>query len=182
MPGCSSATAGDHPRVCGENSCPAITCPPPEGSPPRVRGKHTGRTVNVKRRGITPACAGKTLFGGNRPFRYRDHPRVCGENRILAQFVPACPGSPPRVRGKRTRTRVMSGRRGITPACAGKTYQQEALRTEGRDHPRVCGENKIAFVVAALVEGSPPRVRGKPAVAVLERVEVGITPACAGKT
>ena len=34
--------------------------------------------------------------------------------------------------------------RGITPAYAGKTSETDEIYTPNTDHPRVCGENKLA--------------------------------------
>ena len=50
------------------------------------------------------------------------------------------------------------------------------------DHPRMCGEKYPFNFHLVVLQGSPPHVRGK--VGILDRVtsEVGITPACAGKS
>ena len=53
-------SAGDHPRVCGENFIIPSLCAMSLGSPPRVRGKPHRRTPTQNHRRITPACAGKT--------------------------------------------------------------------------------------------------------------------------
>ena len=50
---------------------------------------------------------------------------------------------------------------GITPACAGKTQRHCGGLEPLEDHPRVCGENRIAEMIIAGRMGSPPRVRGK---------------------
>ena len=107
---------------------------------------------------------------------------MCGENRNALQCKRYMLGSPPRVRGKPMSCSdfVLSLR--ITPACAGKTdklYRVSALR---EDHPRVCGENRAKLCVLKDFQGSPPRVRGKHALAVPVRGADRITPACAGKT
>ena len=52
----------DHPRVCGENRRRATGLQPRRGSPPRVRGKPHQWIIEVVVFGITPACAGKTLW------------------------------------------------------------------------------------------------------------------------
>ena len=70
---------------------------------------------------------------------------------------------------------------GITPAYAGKSPGDENRQDAARDHPRVCGEKKIANSDELAVEGSPPRMRGK---VLKNRVKSGqprITPAYAGK-
>ena len=71
---------------------------------------------------------------------------------------------------------------GITPACAGKTFQEISDFLPSEDHPRVCGENEFAGYFVKGARGSPPRVRGKPAKILAGIPLVGITPACAGKT
>ena len=70
---------------------------------------------------------------------------------------------------------------GITPACAGKSTTAGRGRMLFRDHPRVCGEKTTAEPVVDLSSGSPPRVRGKGIGKHSYRLEVRITPACAGK-
>ena len=70
----------------------------------------------------------------------------------------------------------------ITPAYAGKSPGDENRQDAARDHPRVCGEKKIANSDELAVEGSPPRMRGK---VLKNRVKSGqprITPAYAGKS
>ena len=74
-----------------------------------------------------------------------------------------------------------AGRR-ITPAHAGKTASGEYLDIVDSDHPRACGENIASMLKKGIQDGSPPRMRGKPA-AVLSLVSARrITPAHAGKT
>ena len=72
--------------------------------------------------------------------------------------------------------------RRITPACAGKTGGAAYGFNLWQDHPRVCGENTLKQGFGDHVIGSPPRVRGKPAIFTIGSVYVRITPACAGKT
>ena len=53
-------SARDHPRACGENSCPFLLVHARVGSPPRMRGKpHSCKKAKLRGR-ITPAHAGKT--------------------------------------------------------------------------------------------------------------------------
>ena len=111
----------DHPRVCGENSDTVQSALTPEGSPPRVRGKHNIRIVVVFCKRITPACAGKTNNINSFKLQNQDHPRVCGENFSNPALVHAGVGSPPRVRGKQRHRQKFTYCVRITPACAGKT-------------------------------------------------------------
>ena len=50
-----------------------------------------------------------------------------------------------------------------------------------RDHPRTCGETISDLAFDAVGLGSPPHMRGKEILAVVNAVFVGITPAHAGK-
>ena len=150
----------DHPRVCGEQRRQTKNRAGRVGSPPRVRG--TGRAAGQGQQplGITPACA------GNRPgttfpsLSRRDHPRVCGEQPRSLSDEAYERGSPPRVRGTVKRAMQYADDIGITPACAGNSGLQEPDHGEYRDHPRVCGEQRISASSEVSPGGSPPRVRG----------------------
>ena len=132
--------------------------------------------------GITPACAGKRLFGGLLLGSVQDHPRVCGEKQKLDENKKFRRGSPPRVRGKASLHFAVHGLRRITPACAGKSLDGFLESFFGRDHPRVCGEKKKLSTLESGLPGSPPRVRGKVPRGRLPGGVAGITPACAGKS
>ena len=86
------------------------------------------------------------------------------------------------MRGKLTPVTIIFPPSWITPACAGKTGLNEAERTIGEDHPRMCGENSVVPSSASSNKGSPPHVRGKPTIKSRLAQAMGITPACAGKT
>ena len=86
------------------------------------------------------------------------------------------------MRGKHPLQPTFVSQDGITPACAGKTVSYGKNQGQFKDHPRVCGENLFRAVLRRRTEGSPPRVRGKPAALGFRRAWGGITPACAGKT
>ena len=172
----------DHPRVCGEkertNRCACWT----EGSPPRVRGKGQNCKILPRERGITPACAGKSLKLLLSAFRLQNHPRVCGEKTLIRLVRFAVRGSPPRVRGKVSEATRWARWTGITPACAGKSPASGPGCGKTGDYPRVCGEKRTAARLPGLRSGSPPRVRGKASGPPRSSGPGGITPACAGKS
>ena len=86
------------------------------------------------------------------------------------------------MRGKGPRSARFFAHSGITPACAGKSSDIDAVREEFLDHPRVCGEKSNIGARRQTSPGSPPRVRGK-AFAPAPTIDMmGITPACAGKS
>ena len=91
--------------------------------------------------GIIPADAGSTMSiawwdGGG-----EDHPRGCGEHRVVLIYSPSVEGSSPRMRG------ALDGRTAsccpprIIPADAGSTNIGQALGIDEQDHPRGCGEH-----------------------------------------
>ena len=168
--------------MCGENQPSSPSSFGRAGSPPRVRGKLALGGERPFRSGITPACAGKTLFWQGCFPELEDHPRVCGENNPPRSNISSSLGSPPRVRGKQYETVAEVEVVGITPACAGKTSPPRPRPSGARDHPRVCGENSLSEASGLFDQGSPPRVRGKPCFGRVASLNWRITPACAGKT
>ena len=139
-PRVATARGRDHPRVCGEKAAALSQSCAGKGSPPRVRGKAGGLCAFVHDKGITPACAGKSIHGSDRGRETWDHPRVCGEKGGDRRHRCNAKGSPPRVRGKAFRPVAVRLSSGITPACAGKSCAIAKADGSMSDHPRVCGE------------------------------------------
>ena len=131
------------------------------GSPPCMRGKEGAVLVQLCKDRITPACAGKRTRPQLYAIASKDHPRVCGEKKVMRGAKDKRMGSPPHVRGKAfllTPAMVLSR---ITPACAGKSWSNALPCSRREDHPRVCGEKFFAAYGAMPLSGSPPRMRGK---------------------
>ena len=148
--------------MCGENSAWILKVKCLKGSPLRVRGKPVSVLFRVRATG--------------------DHPRVCGENRMFKKGGVYGMGSPLRMRGKQNHQVRNLLVVGITPACAGKTCRTNKYPCRWWDHPCVCGENPKVVPSKTLQQGSPLRVRGKLCTSQTAWAEIGITPACAGKT
>ena len=151
------------------------------GSPPHGRGKAAlsfGPAVDV---GITPAWAGKRYkFCCMRTFR-RDHPRMGGEKLVDAGNSGLEGGSPPRGRGKDNGKCLAGTLAGITPAWAGKRGGTLRLACCTADHPRMGGEKRSDRLDYYFPQGSPPRRRGKADKDDVSGLDLGITPAWAGK-
>ena len=178
--GCARTRA--HPRVCGENPEGGSHVRERAGSSPRVRGKPRGRLPCSRTRRLIPACAGKTSRGAG-PRRGRSaHPRVCGENWSQLIEYGLSAGSSPRVRGKPSGRSPGWRPPRLIPACAGKTLEDVPDDRCPGAHPRVCGENGLAYGTPVLRLGSSPRVRGKHRAGLPHRLPRGLIPACAGKT
>ena len=69
----------------------------------------------------------------------------------------------------------------ITPAYAGKRSNRIWKGITCGDHPRVCGEKISPTDEMEMMEGSPPRMRGKVVNGLKDGDDAGITPAYAGK-
>ena len=132
--------------------------------------------------GIIPACAGNRRLELASCSNSWDHPRVCGEQRVLKVSSRKDRGSSPRVRGTVARSASRSTCLGIIPACAGNRLDCIEEIDDERDHPRVCGE-QMKFTQAKFdLLGSSPRVRGTAGDCNLDISRLGIIPACAGNS
>ena len=147
-----------------------------------MRGKGQKGLIFVLQPRITPAYAGKRLLRQLRHITSRDHPRVCGEKVGPVGCVSGWLGSPPRMRGKDRVERHQEGRKGITPAYAGKRGCKMTPAFLSWDHPRVCGEKYPSGGRPHCGGGSPPRMRGKARMYPKNEVWFRITPAYAGKS
>ena len=137
--------------------------------------------INLRLKGITPACAGKSKTFGDRLNAWRDHPRMRGEKQPWSDYVSSAPGSPPHARGKALMSKSLNCFTGITPACAGKSWHCTWRPPARRDHPRMRGEKNYYEDSIGYDTGSPPHARGKGWARIRNRSPRGITPACAGK-
>ena len=159
LPFCFSAS--DHPRLCGEKCLLILLHNYLIGSPPPMRGKAQGVRQGSRSAGITPAYAGKRTDCQSLSAGQRDHPRLCGEKREIQAAGKSSGGSPPPMRGKVIFSpfEVYSDR--ITPAYAGKSGRDTCSAAPHKDHPRLCGEKRLRLRLKAVIQGSPPPMRGK---------------------
>ena len=70
--------------MCGKDISFFRVCPRREGSPPRVRERQKEDDKMKFERGITPACAGKTVSWNSWAVYLQDHPRVCGKDMVYS--------------------------------------------------------------------------------------------------
>ena len=90
-------------------------------------------------------------------------------------------GSPPHTRGKESEEGEATSPARITPAYAGKSIKKKGYTVDVEDHPRIRGEKNVEAITMRLIIGSPPHTRGKVHVWSFKMVQIGITPAYAGK-
>ena len=133
----------DHPRVCGEKSSRGRVDLLRLGLPPRMRGKGRRHLGPQLLHGITPAYAGKSRLCYVLGCFCKDHPRVCGEKKVMRGAKDKRMGSPPHVRGKAQDLTDRQPVCWITPACAGKRRCKAAFCAWFWDHPRMCGEKLV---------------------------------------
>ena len=167
--------------MCGEKRHTFVSIESGVGSPPHVRGKGPLHLLRCRVKGITPACAGKSVWSRLNRVRLADHPRMCGEKRNSRNRYNYRPGSPPHVRGKGEIESYADECDRITPACAGKRLCLTCVLAILWDHPRMCGEKWLARFKPFATRGSPPHVRGKDMDTLQTVHDARITPACAGK-
>ena len=117
-------TPSRKPRTCGEKLIPPLLGFGLTGSPPHMRGKERGSTSRQRRKGITPAHAGKSPAMSPGHITLRDHPRTCGEKGISDFSGNYEDGSPPHMRGKEWWQKSASCPMRITPAHAGKRLKR----------------------------------------------------------
>ena len=195
--------SSDHPRMRGEDLWRKLGRTLILGSPPHARGRRSSRQSASDLRGITPACAGKTVWLSapkvpivDHP-RMRgedlttplnligssvDHPRMRGEDATMRHCSMILSGSPPHARGRLISVVLGTERTRITPACAGKTTLSLAAALQPKDHPRMRGEDVCGKLTPRWTSGSPPHARGRPFRRLSPQHVDRITPACAGKT
>ena len=65
------------------------------------------------------------------------------------------------MRGRLVQLTLGVGDFGTTPAYAGKTVLLVLVVGRLRDHPRVCGEDDLGTTSNLLIQGPPPRMRGR---------------------
>ena len=147
-----------------------------------MRGKPLSNPRGSREPRLIPAHAGKTIRSHRPMTGGRAHPRACGENPDLVEEFRSEGGSSPRMRGKPVHGGENIVIRGLIPAHAGKTVALEVSRLEAGAHPRACGENGREGEYVRTVEGSSPRMRGKPGTPKLTAINDGLIPAHAGKT
>ena len=152
------------------------------GSPPHGRGKVIARNKGIKRKGITPAWAGKRVFWDFALNFSKDHPRMGGEKCFIRFFHLLIRGSPPHGRGKAPGSSNNGNVIGITPAWAGKSASNTLSTWYQQDHPRMGGEKLMLSICFANSSGSPPHGRGKVELSVCYCFGARITPAWAGKS
>ena len=171
-----------HPRACGENHDRRNDAHHRPGSSPRMRGKQKlmGKPAILAR--LIPAHAGKTCSQALSQRLFRAHPRACGENQVNVASTVVGVGSSPRMRGKPHFPASPKPTLGLIPAHAGKTLPPRRRTHQRRAHPRACGENGALPPDGLNLEGSSPRMRGKPQGSRSRHREGGLIPAHAGKT
>ena len=134
----------------------------------------------ASRQRFIPACAGNSGFTQCSRPRPAVHPRVCGEQVVVAVPGPRYAGSSPRVRGTDQVRGLRLQQRRFIPACAGNSSVAVRPTAVVPVHPRVCGEQINSLFSDSMDCGSSPRVRGTGAGVFATQRPRRFIPACAG--
>jgi hypothetical protein len=170
------------PRSRGEGISSVSLCMLVTGSPPLARGRLLFGDAHGLAERTTPARAGRTAAGTGGRSPASEHPRSRGENGASGLQHRMICGTPPLAPGEPADDRRRAGRRGNTPACAGRTRSARISSSASTEHPRLRGENIPLRSAPPRRRGTPPLARGEPAVAGRPGRGQRNTPACAGRT
>ena len=154
----------------------------PPGSSPPTRGVPPGLRPALRRRGLIPAGAGRTVGPGPRRAWIGAHPRWRGADWVTEWMIGRNEGSSPLARGGQ-----MGAMKGIytarlIPAGAGRTPRPTAESAQMTAHPRWRGADQISPDAADLADGSSPLARGGPTHHPRRHDLPGLIPAGAGRT
>ena len=172
----------DHPRSRGVYYFVRLPRSSEIGSSPLARGLPVSGTYKITIYGIIPARAGFTSTHWVEGTLSLDHPRSRGVYGSSESSPHRRIGSSPLARGLHGRLIIPAARRGIIPARAGFTRENEADRAGLPDHPRSRGVYKYPNVTHFFAPGSSPLARGLLDNAGVEIRVSRIIPARAGFT
>ena len=106
-----------------------------------MRGARVPASFRASLMRIIPADAGSTTVAEAVTAKGRDHPRRCGEHRVVVLCALATAGSSPQMRGALKIVIWPYDKIGIIPADAGSTVGLWFVWLTWWDHPRRCGEH-----------------------------------------
>ena len=152
------------------------------GSSPLTRGKRPPCPQELRRTGLIPTHAGKTVGEGHVRDGLGAHPHSRGENSVAALSSEKLAGSSPLTRGKLLPLVGGGLALGLIPTHAGKTPRRPRPRVRSWAHPHSRGENQAALTALRNVSGSSPLTRGKPSSRSRAKPVRGLIPTHAGKT
>ncbi len=169
------------PRGCGGAPVQIHYTAPPRGRSPRMRGSPERTPRDLPPAGSIPADAGEPTQRLTSRRCTGVDPRGCGgaERDLLGQVRAG--GRSPRMRGSPARLLACGRTRGSIPADAGEPAASLALSATRRVDPRGCGGAATSPLVASIVVGRSPRMRGSPDPTRTAREAAGSIPADAGE-
>ena len=147
-----------------------------------MRGTQSFSFSSMMSARIIPAYAGNTNPFDSVCLIFTDHPRLCGEHLTPLAEIIGNVGSSPLMRGTPDLHRVFRIKLGIIPAYAGNTGMYIGQGLASGDHPRLCGEHHVCFLLVGDFPGSSPLMRGTPSHNFQPRIISRIIPAYAGNT
>ncbi|KPI05047.1 hypothetical protein OK006_6806 [Actinobacteria bacterium OK006] len=158
----SSATSPrrEHPRGCGEQHFIRVSARLCAGTSPRVRGAEEELRGVRPEAGNIPAGAGSRAAGRRLHGSGWEHPRGCGEQPAPQVGGGVSLGTSPRVRGAVEEQPSGVDHVGNIPTGAGSRAGTGRGRTQRREHPRGCGEQRTGPRLRRVPPGTSPRVRG----------------------
>ena len=149
-----------HPRSRGEHLIPFHTGVMTLGSSPLARGTRIQYRGDATRRRLIPARAGNTRYSWRKRRKQQAHPRSRGEHFAPLTSTASRIGSSPLARGTPPYLRLRRTRRRLIPARAGNTPAHPQRKQSPAAHPRSRGEHGTCPASRIGFEGSSPLARG----------------------
>ena len=177
-----SVSSSAHPRSRGADVPQQCEAAARRGSSPLARG---GQPFAERRRqsgGLIPARAGRTRFSAWICSRRWAHPRSRGADAAAHALSVRARGSSPLARGGPCPSLRGSFRCGLIPARAGRTGASPTVHEPAWAHPRSRGADIRTHAEVEEWQGSSPLARGGLSEEPLERGDIGLIPARAGRT
>ena len=169
-----------HPHACGERFCDGCYFSPVVGSPPRLWGALRNKLSSRIDRRFTPTPVGSALWPSINRQDCSVHPHACGERIAKSVAMVATAGSPPRLWGARAGRGSAERAHRFTPTPVGSACGAWDARPWESVHPHACGERTGMALPVPPTVGSPPRLWGAHAGALLRLLAHRFTPTPVG--
>ena len=170
-----------YPRACGGTGDVLLYQLSLNGLSPRLRGNRGGVQEAEQPRRSIPAPAGEPLPSAGSPSRRSVYPRACGGTLTGPRPNLDIVGLSPRLRGNPARHHPGRQVEGSIPAPAGEPRECNQCSSLSGVYPRACGGTPRPPARPRPGSGLSPRLRGNPALLLLEKELEGSIPAPAGE-
>ncbi len=131
-----------HPHACGDDFWGDLAPLPRDGSPPRVWGRPILPAQSLRSLRFTPTRVGTTSTSPRRRLTPTVHPHACGDDMDKEFLQRYLDGSPPRVWGRLSISKIYPFFFRFTPTRVGTTCVRVLVQRRRTVHPHACGDDR----------------------------------------